>query len=407
MTNSYNDLNELQINNLLFFLDKSSKKHLDLLKEDFKEIKPASRLEDYRMNIIHALMMGDINFNYFTSWLSHVHLHGNNTLFVFEPDNADFFTINSLESLEEKITPLIQSIYNMNRDSIKGINIIGLTRPSNQNQLLITFASPCFIQLKNQDNPTEPIIKKDIYLAYLTIDYKEQHLVLSLHPTNNLINVNGIIRKQDMDAIVPSFMNFFKKQVAKFNYKSPHWIYNALARIIEEYYSHNNPIIDKKKEEFKEESIESLLNIFASKEAAFKRADFQMRIKRSLLNVYEDELIEVYKPIEKETPFKVHLHEAGKGITSFVANSKGKPLNFADSRSIVKMMTENTEVISLGITYNTEKRTYPYKISKSSSYYSLKRINNAGTEKEIVDDVLYSLKKYKHETEIKSESKAN
>lgn len=402
MNLTYKDLTEEQLNNLFYFLDKSSKKHLNKLKEDFPVVKRAGSLKDYRNNLLHSLMMEEVNFHYFTNWLSQVHLHGNNTLFVYEPDNETFFKTNNFETLSKKINVLLTPIYDIDVKLINEINIVGLYSPANQSQLIITFACPSTIQESNPDNPTIPKIIKDVYLAYLIIDFKLEHFVLSLHPTHNLINVNGIARKQEMDVVTSTFMNYFRNNIQPFNYKNPDWIINALAKIVNEYYHHNNPIIDKKKEEFRNELLDDIVTIFSTKETLFSRKDFDLRIKKSILSLYEDELIECYKTVPKESPFKVTLHEAGKGLTQFIANSKGKPLNYADSRVIVKMMTENSQVISLGISYNTESGSYPYKISKSSSYYSLKRVTNAGTEKEIVDDVLHSLKKYKHGTEFKT-----
>lgn len=403
MINAYKDLSEDQFKTLFFYLDKASKKHLNKLKESFPIIKKSSSNVDYRDNILHSLMMEEINFTYFTNWLSQVHLHGNNSLYIYESDDLDFFRKNTFKTFSKKIKPVVRNIYDINASSIKEVCIAGLELPSNESQIIITLASPGTIQEKNPDDPTVPKIIKEVYLAYIIIDFKEKHFVLSLHPTHNLINVNGIPRKQEMDSVTSVFMDFFRLNIKNFNYKNPDWLINALAKIVHEYYHHNNPLIDKKKEEFENEKMNDVMEILTSKETLFSRKDFALRIKKSILSIYEDELIQAYKVIPKESPFKVTLHETGKGLTQFVANSKGKPMNYADSRVIVKMMTENSQVISLGITYSTENGTYPYKISKTNSFYSLKRVTNAGTEKEIVDDVLHSLKKYQSGTETKSD----
>ena len=174
----------------------------------------------------------------------------------------------------------------------------------------------------------------------------------------------------------------------------PFWIENALYEIIEEYFDHNNPIINKKMLEFEEKQMPEILNSIYKNEERFKKGIHNKRIIKTLKEQYELELIKIYGVVEKETPFVIFLNESGKGVTSFRANAKGKALGFADSYEIVKKMVENADISSIGITYTGSIESFPYKLVKEPTYFSLKRITASVTKKEIVDDVLCQLKKY-------------
>jgi hypothetical protein len=389
----YMDLNEQQQKNLFFFLDKVGGNHYSILKENFK-IKLGGSLKSQGDKVLHALMMNEINFNYFDSWLNHLHMHGNNTIYIFEPELDNVLIKNPINILFKKIHKITGSILETSIEQLAGIKVIHTLMDSVKDQIIITLAAPAYLFLKDNDN--NPYLEKDIYLGYLIIDYKLKHIRLSLHPTHNIHSVNNISKdKGGWDSIGLAFMDFFKKNILPFNFSNPDWIIEGMAVIVEEYFDHNNPIIDKKLSDFEKTQMPQLVDILISKENAFNKSSFKKRFERALLNSYESELIEIFKPVPKKRPFSIFLHEAGKGIVSFMANSNGRPLNYADSRIIVKMMMENTLVSSLGITYIENGKEYPYKISKAYSFISLKRVNNSGTPKEVVDDVLSNLIKYK------------
>lgn len=389
----YMDLNEQQQKNLFFFLDKVGGNHYSILKEKFK-LKLGGSLKNQSDKVLHALMMNEITFDYFISWLNHLHINGNNTIYIFEPELKNILLKNPIEVLSEKIKKVTGNILETNIDLIDGIKIIHSQVDLVREQIIITLAAPAYLSLKDDDN--NPYLEKDIYLAYLVIDYKLNHFWLSLHPTHNIHSVNNIIKdKSGWDSIALVLMDFFKRKILPFNYSNPDWIIDGMAVIVDEYFDHNNPIIEKKISEFKKTQMPDLVKILISKETSFKKSGFIKRFERSLVNSYESELIEIYKQIQKEKPFSIFFHEAGKGIVSFMANSNGKALNYADSGIIVKMMMENTMVSSLGITYSENGKDYPYKITKDYNFISLKRVNNSGTPKEIVDDVLSNLIKYK------------
>ncbi|MFF2449389.1 hypothetical protein ACFVSW_20305 [Neobacillus sp. NPDC058068] len=389
----YMDLSEQQLKNLFFFLDKVGGNHFNILKEKFN-VKLGGSLKEKRDKVIHALMMHEINFDYFISWLNHLHMNGNNTVYIFEPELDNVLQKNPIDALSRKIKKLTGDILETSIDQVKGLKIIHTFEDEIKEQIIITLAAPAYLSLKDEDN--NPYLEQDVYLGYLVVDYKLNHFRLSLHPTHNIHSVNNISKdKTGWDSIALTFMDFFKKKILAFNYNNPDWILNAMAEIVDEYFDHNNPLIVKKLSDFKKTQMPELVKILISKENGFNKDSFIKRFERSLINSYESELIEIYKQVQKEKPFSIFFHEAGKGIVSFMANSNGKPLNYADSRIIVKMMMENTMVSSLGITYSENGKDYPYKISKAYNFISLKRVNNSGTPKEIVDDVLSNLIKYK------------
>ncbi|MFK4316001.1 MULTISPECIES: hypothetical protein [unclassified Bacillus (in: firmicutes)] len=392
---SYMDLTEQQQHNLFFFIDKAGGNHFTLLKEHYPDLTLGGSLKNKSDKVIHSLMMDEINFDFFITWLNHVHMHGNNTIYIFEPEVKKVFSKNPIQSFYQKIKKKTGHIVDTNIDSLNGIQITHSKLDLVKEQIIITLVAPSYLLLKDKDN--NPYLEKDIYLAYLIIDYKLNHFRLSLHPTHNVQSINSMIKDKDkgFDNIALMFMDYFRKNFLAFNYTNPDWIFEVMAVIVEEYFDHNNPIIEKKLSHFTNSDLKGLVDTLTSKEDAFKKKSFVKRFERALLNCYETELIEVYKQIPKEKPFSIFLHEAGKGIVSFMANSQGKPLNYADSRNIVKMMMENTLVSSLGITYSENGKPYPYKVSKSYNFISLKRVKNSGTPKEIVDDVLFNLSKYK------------
>lgn len=396
----YMDLSENQLENLFFFMDKVGGNHFSALKEEYPELKIGGSLKQQSDKVLHALMMNEINFEYFITWLNHVHMHGNNTIYIFEPEVKSALTSTPLKTLYGKVKDKVGSILESNIQNIKGITPIHSTINHSKEQIIITFAAPAYLSLKDSDN--NPYLAKDIYLAYLILDIKLNHVRLSLHPTHNIHSVNNVIKDKGFDKIALMFMDFFRRNFLPFNYSNPDWILDCMAVIVEEYFDHNNPIINKKLADFSSTELSEIIEKLTSKEAAFKKDSFVKRFEKAILNSYESELIEVYKQVQKEKPFSIFLHEAGKGIVSFMANSNGKPLNYADSRIIVKMMMENTLVSSLGITYSENGKTYPYKILKSYNFISLKRVNNSGTPKEIVDNVLYNLNKYKPIQELKN-----
>jgi hypothetical protein len=394
----YMNLNEQQLKNLFFFIDKVGGNHYSIIKDKFN-IKLSGALKKQSDKLLHALMMNEINFDYFISWLNHLNMHGNNTIYIFEPELSNVFIKNPINQLNDKLKKLSGDILETSVEQTTSIKIVHSMIDKVKEQIIITLAMPSYLSLKDDDN--NPYLEKDIYLAYLIIDYKLMHFRLSLHPTHNIHSVQNIIKdKSGWDSIALFIMDFFKKNVLPFNYINPDWIIEGMAVIVDEYFDHNNPIIDKKLAEFKKTKMPELVKILISKETAFKKDGFIKRFERSLINSYESELIEIYKQVKKDKPFSIFFHEAGKGIVSFMANSNGKPLNYADSRIIVKMMMENTLVSSLGITYSENGKDYPYKISKAYNFISLKRVNNSGTPKEIVDDVLFNLIKYKSNGEL-------
>lgn len=390
----YKDLNEEQIKNLLFILDKTNKHHLNKLKEKFK-VKPGVSLPDFHNNVIYDLMMEQIDFSFFIDWLAHLHLEGNNTLFVFEPEEEKNFNIKNLTALYTKAQNSLVNIFDISCKELTDIKLINLNM-INKHQLLYTFVAPAFIQEKNEKSKSIiPNMKKDLFFAYILIDTNLKHVVLSLHPTQHLYSVLGTNRKQEMDVFLPIFMNHFRKNYFAFNYTDPEWVVDAMCDIVEEYFDHNNPVIKKKMVDFNNNILQDLMDVFTNGESSFADPSSLLRIKKALTLTYEDELVNSYKMVAKKTAFRVFQHNTDKGFTTFNANSKGKPLSLIECREIVRVMSQNADTSKVGIIYSKDEKNYPYKISKEYNYYSLKRITTSTTEKEVVDDVLCKFNEYK------------
>ena len=399
MIKYYKDLSDEQLSNLFYLLDKSNTHELYKMKQNF-QIKLGKNLIEARSNVVHGLMMEEIDFNFFYKWLCHIYLEANNTLYIFEPEKQNFFTNHKKRDIYKKFHSKCENLYNINVDTISSVALVDVTEY--ETQLLFTFAAPSYVikQKLNADTPAD--IVKDIYLSYLVMDYETEQVILSMHPTNNLYSLNGIKKKKDMDPLALQFINYFRNNIIDFSFSNPEWIIDALFDITEEYFDHNNPIISKKMNDFKEKGyLNTTIETIGKLEETFKNNPTRLRLEKALMELYESQLIAKYGTIPKETPFKVFLNEADKGITSFKADSRGKALSFADSYEIVKKMMENADIASLGITYVYNGREFPYKIVKEVAYYSLKRITTAATEKETVDNVLRQLKQYKPRKKVR------
>jgi hypothetical protein len=391
MVKRFIDLTDDQQKNIFFFLDKAQNHELNNLRKKY-EFKLGKSLVDSRENVLHALMMEQIDFNFFINWLSNVYLEGNNTLFVYESDDNNTFSQKNKTKMIKNAKKIKKYIYDINVETLNDITLVNIEE--NDSQIVLTFAAPSLV-IQERQRGTVPDVTKDVYLAYIFVDYVTEQVILSMHPSHNLYSICGIKKKRDLEPIATQFINFFRKNILAFNFSNPDWIFDALFDITEEYFDHNNPIITKKVESFKKNVLSTVIDEFSKIEESFKTGASNLRIKKALIELLENQLIAKYGTIPKETPFKVFLHETGKGVTSFKADSKGKALSFADSYEIVKKMIENADIASLGITYIENEKEFPYKIVKGNNCYSLKRITTATTEKEIVDNVLRQLKKYK------------
>ncbi|MFB4471731.1 hypothetical protein ACDI16_02035 [Oceanobacillus caeni] len=399
MVSKYNELDDEQQKNIFYILDKAQKNVLNKFKKF--EIKPGKNNTEFRENVLHGLMMEMIDFDFFLKSICQVDLEGNNTLFVYEPDDPTVFSDIRKKEVEALSKQKKINIYDINVSDLDDIALVNVEE--DYDQLIFSFVAPSFI-VKEKSVNSIPDVEKDLYFAYIILDFKNEHIVLSMHPTHNLYSICGVRKKRDFDSLANHFINYFKKEYFTFNYSDPEWIVDAISEITEDHYDHNNPIITKKMVEFEKEQLQKVVNAFAELEETFKSGPANLRITKSIREQYELHLIGKYGSVPKDTPFKIFLNESGKGITSFKADSRGTALNFADSYEIVKKMVENADISSIGITYVHNGNQYHYKLFKEPTYYSLKRVTTAVTKKEIVDNVLCQLKKYQSGTEFTNTS---
>ncbi|MCM3704803.1 hypothetical protein M3205_03605 [Cytobacillus firmus] len=398
MLKSYNELTDIQQENVNYYLDQADGHRLNYLHKDFGVIRGRSNAV-FRENIIHGLMMETIPFPDFLQWLSHVHLEGNNTFFVYEPIEEK--CLNKIEDLDkmytktkEKITPL----YDINKDHLNEIKLVDVKKDGQKNQLIFTIAAPAQVQVKRVESGQYEL-RKHVYLAYFIVDFDLRSIILLMHPTQGLASIYGEIRKREIDEVTWIILHYFTENILKFTLKEPEWIVSALAKISEEYFYHNNPIIEDKKENFSESLISELLLTLQEFDPTLKREDTLLRLERGLESLYESELIVIHKRIEKDLSFNIFLQQADRGATQFKANTRGKALGHAEAGEFIRLMWENGDIFNVGLIHIESGKEYPYIVKKTDKYYSFKKYNTSVTEKEVVDNVLRKLNEYKQNVE--------
>ncbi|MFA4132523.1 MULTISPECIES: hypothetical protein [unclassified Brevibacillus] len=403
---SFADLDQKQIENLLFFLDKADQHELNKFKYKYA-VKPGRNTMSFRENTLNNVMTGCIPFNEFMDWLSHIYLEGNNMLFVYEPKDINVFDHKSIDEVYSIALKAKEHLYNINVDNLDEIKLVNVWRDTPNQQLIFTFASPAQVMVKEKDPETGMsalVNKSDIYLSYFVMDYSLKHFVLMMHPTENLVSILGEQKKKEWDDLIWILLRAFRLSVINFEINKPEWIFETLHAMTEEYFHHNNPVITEKINEFQEKLIRDITDQLVNSDTAFsKKTGHAARFSKSLLRTYENELIVAYGPVQKELDFEIFLHKSDKGTTEFKANSRGKAFVFAECADILRLMKENGEIAALGINYklddNGYKRAFPYLISIRDRYYSLRRTTTATTVKEVVDGVIRKLNNYKQEVQ--------
>lgn len=391
----YNTLSDAQRENIDYFLDRADNNRLDILRNRFGVARKRN-LSDARAEIISELTFGHIPFSDFNQWLSQVELEGNNTIFVYEAEESDFldsYSVDSLyDSFKEKITP----IYDVNARQLSDIVLTDVTKFNVENQVLFTLAAPSRIQLKSGST----LLAKDhVYLSYISVDFNSKSVVLYMHPTAGLLSVNGQLKRRDIDDVTWILLKFFRDNILSFNLKEPEWIPEALVQISEEYFDHNNSVVTDKKNIFVEDFLPSVLKSFKEFDPLVSREDSLLRLKRGIEKIYENEMVVIHGRVEKDVNFHVFLQQADRGAIQFKADSRGKAISHADGGDFVKLMSEHSDLLNIGIVHNANEREYSYIVKKTEKYYSLKKYRTSGAEKEVVDDVLRKLNQYKIEIE--------
>lgn len=396
MVENYNDLTNLQRANVDYFLERANSNRLNLLHEKFKVIRGKNH-SDYRENIIRDLMIGQVAFSYFLKWLCHVELEGNNSLFIYEAEEKDFLSSHTIDSLYESHVNNITPLYDVNPEQLKKIELVDVSKIPEENQLIFTIAAPSQIQLKKLNGQIE--LRNDVYLAYIIVDFNLESVILFMHPTAGLASIYGESKKREIDDVTWIILHYFKENIIDFTLKEPEWIVNALANISEEYFYHNNPTIEEKIKGFSENLMPDIIKIIKEFDSDVNREDSLLRLKRSIEGIYESEMTVIHERVEREISFHIFLQQSDRGLTQFRANTRGKALSHAEAADIIRLMWEHGEVLNVGIIHVENEKEYPYIIKKLDKYYSLKKYTTSITEKEVVDNVLRKLNKYKEEAE--------
>lgn len=398
MVNSLEELSGAEQNNISYLINRVSKKHLDILTSKYG-IKSSNKIDTIIQNVIDGLNTKLIPFDKFLTWLCHCDLEGNNHLYIFEPENI-FFDKNQFEKIYKKSKKKEIPLYKVSKENLKNIQLVNVNKETNNNnrQLIYTFAAPSQHSVKKKGS-TNIILENHVYLAYFIIDFKLKQIMLSMHPTAHLTSIYGESKGADWDNLSKVLLFEFKNSISKFNEVDPEWLISVLFEITQEYFYHNNPTVESKMKLLKKKEMPLILKNIVALDDHFKGDGYKLRLSENLNNLIENELINAYRRIEKKLPFKVFFHQSDKGITEFRANSKGKPLNHAEASEIVRLMWDNGEINSLGLVYSDEEngieKHYPYKISKKTGYFTLKKTNTSGTKKEVIDDVFRKIGSYK------------
>ncbi|MCG5027028.1 hypothetical protein MAH48_15705, partial [Anoxybacillus flavithermus] len=207
---SFADLDQNQQANLLYFLDKSDHHELNKLKHKYG-VRQGRNAKEFRQNALNNLMTGCIPFDDFMSWLSHIYLEGNNMLFVYEPRNIDLFETNPINKVFNDTKDKIEHLYNINVKTLKEVTLVNVQMDLAKSQLIFTFVSPSQVLVKNDEtNSWES--QDDIYMSYVIMDYKLKHFVLVMHPTEHLVSVCGI-KKKEWDELTWILMKRFRETV--------------------------------------------------------------------------------------------------------------------------------------------------------------------------------------------------
>ncbi|MFC5735968.1 hypothetical protein [Cytobacillus gottheilii] len=397
MLDNYNCLSDQQMINIDYFLDRADSNRLEILHQLFM-VKRARRKIEYRENIIRDLRIEQVPFDYFLTWLCHIELEGNNSLFVYEPEDEKVFSKINLNSLYEENVKKITPLYDINIENLNEIKLVDVIRYEEKNQVLFTIAAPSQIQYKSLDGRVK--LRDHVYLAYITVDFEINSIILSMHPTSGLVSIYGETgKRREIDDLTWIILHFFRNNILQFTLKEPKWIIDALSKISDEYFYHNNPIIEEKTELFSNEIIPEIMKKLKELDSTIDREDSFLRLERGLTNLYENEMLIKFKRIQKDIPFSIFLQQTDKGLTQFKANTRGKALSHAEAGEIIRLMWEHGEVLNFGLIHKENFKEYGYIIKKLDKYYSFKKYTTSGAEKEVIDNVLRKLNKYKEEAE--------
>ena len=389
----YMDLTDIQIDNLLKILDKANSPQLNILKETYQSLKSGINNREYRDNVAHALMTGDINFNYFTEWATQLFINTCNTIYVYDIDKKTNLKQLQTKKVQDILTKKIRFIFDINYQNINKFELVGIKKLSNENQLIFSFISPCQI-IKNKNN-NQITIEDDMFFSYVWLDLSLNKLIISVPPHPNHHSINGHkIKKTDTDKIANIILTNFQKEIFKIEFSLQNWILPVLNEINNEYFHHNNPIITKKMN-LLDTKLSLALKLFERFDRLIINDTSKKRIEKNIKDLIESEMILTYGQINKELPFSIFLQELDKGMTQYRANNGGNAFSFSESRDILKKLIDNAHISAIGIMYSYNGKEIAYKIYKSNYFFALKRTSTATTEKEIVDSVLFELNKYK------------
>ncbi|MEC0304823.1 hypothetical protein, partial [Terribacillus saccharophilus] len=133
----------------------------------------------------------------------------------------------------------------------------------------------------------------------------------------------------------------------------------------------------------------------------------QLRLRRGFEGIYEKELIELHKRVEKELSFTIFLQQSDRGSTQFRANTRklsGQALSLKEAGDFIKLMWENGDIYNVGLIHSENEKEHAYIIKKEKNYFYLKKYTSSVTEREVVKNVLRKLNNYKPQSETSADT---
>ncbi|MGE7022035.1 hypothetical protein [Solibacillus cecembensis] len=407
----YNDLTQDQVNNLSHLLEYAQVNQLDELRSKFDEIVKRQKLDLYRNSVLQSIMLNNIKIEEIEGWLLKLKENSDNTIIHIECSLLK----GKKKLINKKIISDLQNsqknILDISHSTIKDPQIVDYMPNGNEIELTLLLPAKTLSedgeQLKT-GNRTIYIQKSSLYHVYIWVNTDENTITLSLPSYSKYNSIWDIKNKRNMtDLLTEKIVKYLWGYTGEFEYKDLDWVNHALRKITNEYYYHNNPLIENEiaaiinKKKSMEKNTFSLNEYFANLSDSLNNDVCLKRINNAIDSAIERELISLYKMKTCPHPFEVFLHEISKGVTSYksrsgTTNNQIKEPPSLDTRDIILKILNSGSLKSLGLKYYSDNLTsVAYKVICKENWIVLEQTNETGTSKELVKNVLSEFKTYK------------
>lgn len=404
----YKDLTDAEVTNLSYLLEYANRFQMDILQQRYPNIIKRHKLEFYRNNIMQSIMHNTIKIENIINWLCQLKANCANTIIHLEFNSKNYSKLIFSNDTITKLNNIQKNILSFSKDSIKNIELIELSNSINEIELSLILPSTKIIETDATDLQGKVYHKENaFYFAYVWINRIDGSITFSLPSFAGYESINGNNKKRSfLDSTVKSLIKYFKEQIIDIDFLDTDWVTVALRKITDEYYSHNNPIIEKEMKKIKlkfnddKNQPTSIINQISALSDTLNNDICVRRIQKSLETAIEKELIAQYGLKPCKHPFEVFLHEVDKGPTTFKSRKGNvledeKVLPEIDTRDIIIKMLELSSIKAIGLKYINSDSSVSYKITCTEDWFMLEQTNDTNTSKELVKDVLSAFKRYK------------